>query len=180
AGVRPLWDDAGRSNSKVTRDYRLELVNQPGPLLNIFGGKITTYRCLAESVLDKLRPILDIRGSAWTADACLPGGDIGPGDFTGFQKSLRVRWPFLTHDMAIRLAHTYGTRVEHILHKARSMEELGVHFGEGLTESELIYLQRYEWASSVEDVLWRRTKLGLRQQNIDLNGLEKQLQRQVA
>ncbi|MFN2125734.1 MAG: glycerol-3-phosphate dehydrogenase [Candidatus Promineifilaceae bacterium] len=180
AGVRPLWDDAGRSNSKVTRDYRLELVNQPGPLLNIFGGKITTYRCLAESVLDKLRPILDIRGSAWTADACLPGGDIGPGDFTGFQKSLRVRWPFLTDDMAIRLAHTYGTRVELILHKARSMKELGVHFGEGLTESELTYLQRYEWASSVEDVLWRRTKLGLRQQNIDLNGLEKQLQRQVA
>ncbi len=82
--------------------------------------------------------------------------------------------------MAVRLAHTYGTRVELILHKTRSMEELGVHFGEGLTESELTYLQRYEWAGSVEDVLWRRTKPGLRQQNIDLHSLEKHLQRQVA
>ncbi|MBM0107098.1 glycerol-3-phosphate dehydrogenase [Steroidobacter sp. S1-65] len=162
AGVRPLSDDETENASKVTRDYRLELTetdNDAPPLLSVFGGKITTYRRLAESALSKLQ----LRGNdrEWTDRAALPGGDLPRADFATFADGVQKRWPFLSAAMAHRLAQAYGTRVEKILGKAQAMLDLGEHYGGGLTQAELDYLVANEWARSADDVLWRRSKLGL-------------------
>jgi glycerol-3-phosphate dehydrogenase len=163
AGVRPLFDDGASDPSAVTRDYVLDLDAPPGqpPALSIFGGKITTFRRLAEHALAGLRPFFPQMGPAWTAKAKLPGGDFEQGDFAEFARSVRRRWPFLEERAALRLAHAYGTRVERILGSARSMADLGRDFGCGLTQAELDYLARDEWARTADDVLWRRSKLGL-------------------
>ena len=164
AGVRPLSDDESKSASKVTRDYRLELTEttrDAPPLLSVFGGKLTTYRRLAESALSKLQPHLNSSDREWTAKAALPGGDVPRADFVAFAEGVHKRWPFLPLSLAQRLAHAYGTRVEKILGKAQAMLDLGEHYGAGLTQAEIDYLVAYEWARSGDDVLWRRTKLGL-------------------
>jgi glycerol-3-phosphate dehydrogenase len=164
AGVRPLSDDESQNASKVTRDYRLELTEttrDAPPLLSVFGGKITTYRRLAESALSKLQPHLNSSDREWTHKAALPGGDVPRADFAPFAEGVHKRWPFLPASLAQRLAHAYGTRVEKILGKARAMLDLGEHYGAGLTQAEIDYLVTYEWARSGDDVLWRRTKLGL-------------------
>ncbi len=177
AGVRPLWDDEAQSNnSKVTRDYHLEMLRTPGPLLNVFGGKITTYRCLAESVMERLESVLSFDHHSWTATECLPGGDVAADDFNRFVESVAERWPFLSAALVKRLACTYGTRVDMILGHATSMADLGHDFGAELTEAEVRYLQEHEWAMTVEDVIWRRTKLGLQQDKLDLVALGKLLQ----
>ena len=171
AGVRPLSDDESENASKVTRDYRLELTEtsrDAPPLLSVFGGKITTYRRLAESALSKLQPHLNSSAREWTDQAALPGGDVPRADFAAFAEGVQKRWPFLPAAMAQRLAHAYGTRVEKILGKAQAMLDLGEHYGAGLTQAEIDYLVAYEWARSGDDVLWRRTKLGLH-----LNELER-------
>lgn len=178
AGVRPLWDDeAQNNNSKVTRDYHLEMLQTPGPLLNVFGGKITTYRCLAESVMARLENVLSFDRHSWTSTECLPGGDVAVDEFNSFVASVAERWPFLSASLVKRLASTYGTRVDMILGRAKSMAELGHDFGLGLTEAEVSYLQVYEWAMTVDDVIWRRTKLGLQRDKLDLMALEKLLHR---
>jgi glycerol-3-phosphate dehydrogenase len=163
AGVRPLLDDESESASKVTRDYRLELAESPShpPVLSIFGGKITTYRRLAEAALGKLTPF--VRGSRgdWTDTAPLPGGDLLGADFDAFLSEVRRHWPFLSPVQASRLAHAYGTRVERVLGSATTAADLGEEFGGGLTRSEVEYLLEQEWARTPEDVLWRRTKAGL-------------------
>ena len=164
AGVRPLSDDESKNASKVTRDYRLELTEttrDAPPLLSIFGGKITTFRRLAEHALEKLQPHLNSSDRQWTDKAALPGGDLPRADFTSFAEGVQKRWSFLPASMAQRLAHAYGTRVEKILGKARAMLDLGEHYGAGLTQAEIDYLIAHEWARSGNDVLWRRTKLGL-------------------
>ena len=163
AGVRPLFDDGASDPSAVTRDYVLDLDAPPGqpPALSIFGGKITTFRRLAEHALAGLRPFFPHMGPAWTAKAKLPGGEFEHGDFAAFARSVRRRWPFLEDQAALRLARAYGTRVERILGAARSMADLGRDFGCGLTQAELDYLARDEWARTADDVLWRRSKLGL-------------------
>lgn len=164
AGVRPLSDDEAENASKVTRDYRLELTETTSdapPLLSVFGGKITTYRRLAESALSKLQPHLNSSDREWTDKATLPGGDVPRADFASFAAGVQKRWPFLPASLVHRLAHAYGTRVEKILGKARAMLDLGEHYGAGLTQAEIDYLVAYEWARSGDDVLWRRTKLGL-------------------
>ncbi len=163
AGVRPLFDDGASDPSAVTRDYVLDLDAPPGlpPALSIFGGKITTFRRLAEHALAGLRPFLPQMGPPWTAKAKLPGGDLEHGDFAEFARSVRRRWPFLEDQAALRLARAYGTRVERILGAARCMADLGRDFGCGLTQAELDYLARDEWARTADDVLWRRSKLGL-------------------
>lgn len=171
AGVRPLSDDESRNASKVTRDYRLEITEttrDAPPLLSIFGGKITTYRKLAESALEKLQPHLNSSDREWTDQAPLPGGDVPRADFPAFAAGVQKRWPFLPGPLADRLAHAYGTRVEKILGKAQAMLDLGEHYGAGLTQAEIDYLVAHEWARSADDVLWRRTKLGLH-----LNELER-------
>jgi glycerol-3-phosphate dehydrogenase len=163
AGVRPLLDDEHEDASKVTRDYRLELstANQQAPLLSVFGGKITTYRGLANSAMQKLLPLLGGRKEEWTGTAVLPGGDLPGGNFEAFLHDVKARWPFLTSSTAYRLARAYGTRIEYILGNAHEVAKLGEHFGAGLTEAEVSYLRTREWARSAEDILWRRTKLGL-------------------
>lgn len=160
AGVRPLYDDQSASNSTVTRDYVFELDAEIGaPLLSIYGGKITTYRKLAEHALERLAPHLPM-GRAWTRGTPLPGGEIGC-DFQHFAVSLRVERPWLPAPMAWRLARAYGTRAGALLGIATSLADLGQHFGGDLYEAELRYLRDAEFARSAEDVLWRRTKLGL-------------------
>lgn len=163
AGIRPLFDDESRSASRVTRDYRIELTQAPDhpPLLSIFGGKLTTYRRLAETVLEKLQVPLDISPRCWTHRSPLPGGDLPGRHFRRFVIDVRRRWRFLPITVARRLARAYGTRVETIIGGAKSFADLGEHYGAGLTAAEVDYLVRNEWAITDDDILWRRSKLGL-------------------
>jgi len=163
AGVRPLYDDSAAAAAAVTRDYVLDLEGGPGeaPLLSIFGGKITTYRRLAEHALEKLAPFLSPGGKPWTASVPLPGGDIPDLDVERFLAALQAQYPFLTEALARRLVRTYGTRAKFILGRVTSLADLGEDFGGGLTRAELDYLAAEEWAKSADDVLWRRSKLGL-------------------
>jgi glycerol-3-phosphate dehydrogenase len=163
AGVRPLYDDASASASAVTRDYVIELEEADGvaPLLSVFGGKITTYRKLAEHALAKLKPRFARMDAPWTHATPLPGGDIPGSDFDGFMQELRGQWPWLPGDLLRRYARTYGTRVDRMLDGANGTNDLGIHFGDGLYGREVEYLVGTEWAMSADDVLWRRSKLGL-------------------
>jgi glycerol-3-phosphate dehydrogenase len=163
AGVRPLCDDAKAKLSAVTRDYAFDLNQIAGeaPLLSILGGKITTHRKLAEHALEKLEPVLGFGGRPWTATAPLPGGDLPNGDLELFVRELRIVAPWLPPDLARRYARAYGSRVEKLLMGARRLDDLGEHLGGGLYEVEVEYLHRYEWAMTAEDILWRRSKLGL-------------------
>jgi glycerol-3-phosphate dehydrogenase len=163
AGVRPLSDDEASNASKVTRDYKLELTSsgeQP-VLLSIFGGKITTYRKLAEMALQKLQPYIGGSTQSWTHLAPLPGGDLPRADFAAFLVGVKRRWPFLPEQLADRLARAYGTRISDIVGASKRIEDLGEQFGAGLSGAEVEYLFTHEWARSAEDILWRRTKLGL-------------------
>jgi len=165
AGVRPLYDDGTpRTAQHVSRDYHLELQHNAAgtPILSVYGGKITTYRRLAEHALSLLLPPLGIDESdAWTASEPLPGGDLPEADLAGFQARALVRWPALPPALLARLARSYGTRMAHIIGPARQMEDLGRRFGDGLTLAEVKYLVETEWARSAEDILWRRSRLGL-------------------
>jgi len=161
SGVRPLVDDAEGSASAVTRDYRLELDTNGAPLLSVFGGKLTTYRKLAEETLEKLVPVLGIDAGTWTESQPLPGGDIADADFEQFLEELEYSYPWLPEPLAHRYARAYGTRVEMLLGSATSLEDLGEHLGDDVYGAELKYLVTHEWARTEEDVLWRRSKLGL-------------------
>jgi len=168
SGVRPLYDDLRENLSAVTRDYVFDLdpgtEGTPGagaPLISVFGGKITTYRKLAEHALDKLLPFLGAARPAWTERAALPGGDMPGADFDAFLAELEAARPWLPEGLARRLARAYGTRVEALLGSARGLDDLGEDLGGGLTEAEVDYLMGHEWAASAEDILWRRSKLGL-------------------
>jgi glycerol-3-phosphate dehydrogenase len=165
AGVRPLYDDAAADPSTMTRDYAFDLGAEGGrpPLLSVFGGKLTTYRRLAEHALAKLQPFLPAAaGPPWTARAPLPGGAMPGGDFDAFLTRVRRDWPWLPADLARRLAHAYGVRIERLLVGAARLQDLGRDLGAGLTEREIEYLLKEEWAEAAEDILWRRGKLGLR------------------
>jgi glycerol-3-phosphate dehydrogenase len=177
AGVRPLSDDDESSASKVTRDYKLELDAPEGhaPLLSVFGGKITTYRRLAEAAMSKLTPLIGGAKSRWTHRQPLPGGQLPRGDFAAFARGVLERWPFLPEALAERLARGYGTRIGEVLGDSTSLAELGQQFGAGLTRAEVDYLRRQEWAHTAEDVAWRRTKLGLHMQPQELAGLAEYL-----
>ena len=162
AGVRPLYDDAAANASAVTRDYVLQLNVGAGgeaALLSVYGGKITTYRRLAEHALEKLAPHLKRIGRPWTAGQPLPGGDIG--DFARFLSAFEVRHPWAPQDLAARLVRAYGSRADAIVGAAAGLADLGRDFGGGLTEAEVVYLVSHEWARTAEDILWRRSKLGL-------------------
>ena len=162
SGVRSLHDDRSDNPSAVTRDYVLDLRTSPAPVLSVFGGKITTYRRLAEHAMDKLLPHLQApRPMAWTGGAALPGGDLRGGDFDRFLAGLRATHPWLPAALAHRLARAYGTRTQAVLAGARSLSGLGEAFGGGLTEAELRHMMDQEWARTAEDALWRRSKLGL-------------------
>ena len=158
AGIRPLYDDRAANASAVTRDYVLDLDAGEArvPMLSVYGGKITTYRKLAEHALRDLAPLLGISAPAWTAGAVLPGGDMPHGDFARFLADLQQRYPEMSRDLLRRLAHAYGTRATAILDG-----DLGQDLGGGLYTGEVDYLVAQEWARTAEDVLWRRSKLGL-------------------
>lgn len=163
AGVRPLQDDESGNASKVTRDYTFDLdaPNGQAPLLSIFGGKLTTYRKLAEHAMEKLAPLLGVSDKGWTAGTSLPGGDIADADFAGFVAKIEQRYAGMPKPLLHRLCRLYGTRIDMVLGSAKGFNDLGADLGAGLTEAELTYLVRQEWAQTAEDVLWRRTKLGL-------------------
>ncbi|WP_026354204.1 glycerol-3-phosphate dehydrogenase [Massilia niastensis] len=169
SGVRPLLEDAASSAAAITRDYCLEHDAHGAPLLSVFGGKITTYRKLAEQAVDWLAPALGRPAAAWTAAALLPGGDLfGPTpdrrgvlEFDRWVAALQRRHDWLPPALALRYARAYGTRSECLLAGCARLPDLGAEVAPGLYEAELRYLMRHEWASSAADVLWRRTKLGL-------------------
>ena len=164
AGVRPLYDDGGTAAQAATRDYVLALdaPQDRAPALTIFGGKITTYRRLAEAALDKLSSHLPEMTRAWTRDACLPGGDFPMEGFDALVEAYAVRWPQISREVLRRLARAYGTCVPDIVGDARVADDLGQNFGADLSEAEVRYLMRAEWAATADDILWRRSKLGLR------------------
>ncbi|MES2356657.1 MAG: glycerol-3-phosphate dehydrogenase [Pseudomonadota bacterium] len=163
SGVRPLLDDTATNAASVTRDYWLELNTSGGaPVLSVFGGKITTYRRLAEEALESLLDALKMPAHCWTALAPLPGGDIPGGDFERFLAAVRIRYSWLPEATLYRLAHAYGTRIHGVLCNAQSVAELGEEIFPGFYLAELQYLCDEEWAQTTDDILWRRTKLGLR------------------
>ncbi len=165
SGVRPLHDDGSASAAQqVSRDYRLELQQEAGaPLLSVYGGKITTYRRLAEHAMQLLLPTLGVRDDeSWTALEALPGGDIADGDLARFTRDAQSRWSGIDAALLARLARSYGTRMARILGAANTTADLGRDFGLGLTQRELDYLVEQEWARSPDDVLARRSRLGLR------------------
>jgi glycerol-3-phosphate dehydrogenase len=162
SGVRPLMDDEEGNLSAVTRDYRLELHADDAPLLSVFGGKLTTFRKLAEEVVDMLAPVLGFSETGWTGNgAPLPGGNIADADFEGFLADAGKRYPWMPDDLLRRYGRAYGTRIDRVIGTAGELSDLGEHFGHGLYEAEVRYLVEHEWARTAEDVLWRRSKMGL-------------------
>jgi glycerol-3-phosphate dehydrogenase len=163
SGVRPLFDDGSANASAVTRDYVFDMDAPQGqaPVLSIFGGKITTFRKLSEHAVDELKAYFPAMKPSWTETAKMPGGDMPDADFDRFFATVRQRWSFLPEALANRLSRAYGTRIEELLGSAKAMADLGEDFGAGLTAAEVDYLMRREWARSAEDILWRRSKLGL-------------------
>ncbi len=160
SGVRPLFDDETDNASAVTRDYVLDLdaPARVAPLLSIFGGKITTYRRLAEQALARLAPFLPSMRPAWTETAPLPGGDLDATDFAAFLQTGRSRYPWLPEDIATGYARRYGTRMHKLLAGAASLDDLGRRFGRGIFEREARFLAAEEWAETADDILERRTK----------------------
>ncbi|SFH68900.1 glycerol-3-phosphate dehydrogenase [Albimonas pacifica] len=163
SGVRPLYDDGAKSATQATRDYVLQLEDEGGaPLLNVFGGKITTFRKLAEAALEKLKPSFPQMTGPWTHDAPMPGGDMPWDGVPALVAELRAAHPFLTARWATRLARMYGTEARKLLGDATQDTDLGARFGWDLTEAEVRFLMTHEWARTAEDVLFRRSRLGLR------------------
>ncbi|HEY0766811.1 MAG TPA: glycerol-3-phosphate dehydrogenase [Steroidobacteraceae bacterium] len=176
AGVRPLLADESSDPTSVTRDYALELDQQPAPLLSVFGGKITTYRRLAQDAVNQLAATLGVRAGPWTAGATLPGGDLPQGSFAVFLRTVERRYPWLPAKLRLRCAHAYGTRLERVLGTARAPADLGRELLPQLYEREVEYLCREEFARTTQDILWRRTKLGLQLLNADPGPLERWLE----
>ncbi len=174
SAVRPLYDDGASKAQEATRDYVLKAEGGEGepPLLNAFGGKITTYRRLAEAMLEKIEGFLGRRGAPWTVTAPLPGGDFPATGFEAEAGRLAADYPFLDAGLARRLTRLYGTRARKLLGAAGSRADLGRDFGAGLYEAEVRYLVENEWAQTAEDILWRRTKRGLHLSQAQVAALE--------
>ena len=161
SGIRPLFDDRAEKASEVTRDYVLELDRGPAPMLSVYGGKITTYRRLAEQAVDMLARPLGIDRPGWTRDAPLPGGDIPDADIASFAAGCAARHSWLPQQLLRHYMRHYGTETDALLAGRGSVADLGEHFGAGLYAAEVDYLARCEWALTAEDILWRRTRKGL-------------------
>lgn len=163
SGIRPLFDDGTSDAKAATRDYvlKLDTGDDDAPMLSIYGGKITTYRKLAESVLKRLAPFLPEMSGKWTETANLPGGNFSPGGFAREVGKLMAECPAISKGHATRLIRTYGTCAHEMTLHIQTTEQLGTHFGHQLYSFEVDYLLSHEWAQSAEDVLWRRTRMGL-------------------
>jgi glycerol-3-phosphate dehydrogenase len=179
AGVRPLYDDQSANPSAVTRDYHLELAGDdgPSPLLTVMGGKVTTYRRLSEEALERLKPAFPGMRGAWTRDAALPGGGMPAADFDAWLAEQKRRLPGFDGEFLHRLARRHGTRITIIIGDAKDVAGLGRSFGAGLTEREVLYLKEQEWARSPDDVLWRRTKIGLHLSPADREAATREIER---
>ena len=176
SGVRPLYEDGAKSATAATREYVLTLEAEAGPpLLNIFGGKITTYRKLAEAALEKLAPHLPKASDVWTAGAPLPGGDFPIDGFDTLVAQIHTKYPFLSEPWSTRLARLYGTEAFALLGDAETADDLGQHFGATITARELDWAREKEWVQTAEDFLWRRGKLGLRVSAHQVEQIEKYL-----
>ncbi|MFK4825216.1 glycerol-3-phosphate dehydrogenase [Paenochrobactrum sp. BZR 588] len=164
SGVRPLYDDGASQAQEATRDYVLKEDVSGGlaPLVNVFGGKLTTSRRLAEHMLEKIESLIGKKGLAWTDKAALTGGEFAIADYDAELAKLQKSYGFLTPQHAARLFRLYGLKAHVLLGEAKSLRDLGEHFGADLYEAEVKYLLNHEWAQTAEDILWRRTKLGLR------------------
>jgi glycerol-3-phosphate dehydrogenase len=163
SGVRPLYDEGASSATAATRDYTLKLDEAGGaPLLNVFGGKITTYRRLAEGAVEKIARFFPGLPGPWTKGVALPGGDFPVDGVLALVAGLRAAHPFLTEAWALRLVRAYGTEAAGMLSGAREASDLGRDFGATLTAREVDWLMAKEYARTAQDILWRRTKLGLR------------------
>ena len=162
AGLRPLHEDGHENASAVTRDYVLDLdaPQGSGPALSVYGGKITTFRRLAEHAMELLKPPLGFLPGPWTRIAPLPGGDLSAG-FAAFRDRMAAHYSWLAEPTLTRMCRAYGSRLDRVLGEAAGWADMGEDFGAGLTAREVAYLKRVEWARTPEDVLWRRTKLGL-------------------
>ncbi|MEM8748915.1 MAG: glycerol-3-phosphate dehydrogenase [Pseudomonadota bacterium] len=191
SGVRPLYDDGASAAQEATRDYVFRQEggkhsDAPGdavegaPLINIFGGKITTYRELAERMMDKIEDNLGQKGRPWTASKPLPGGDFPAQGFDRFVDRTAKQYPFIDRTTLERLCHAYGTRITMVLGAATAMEQLGTDFGAGLTEAEVRYLMTNEWARTAEDIVWRRSKLGLVMSDEQIAALDAWLSEEAA
>ncbi len=175
SGVRPLYDDGAKSATAATRDYVLSLDTDGPVLLNVFGGKITTYRKLAEAAMRKLVPHYPQAGPAWTAGVALPGGDFPVDGVTALTEQLQASYPFLSKDWALRLVRAYGTDAFALLGEAKTRDDLGRDHGATLTDAEIDWLVTHEFALSADDILWRRTKLGLRLKPAAIAAIEEAL-----
>jgi glycerol-3-phosphate dehydrogenase len=172
SGVRPLYDDHAKSATAATREYVLSVDTSGAPILNVFGGKITTYRRLAEDALAKIVPHLSPKSDKWTAGVALPGGDFPVDGVEALIARLQTAHPFLTDRWARRLVRAYGTDAERMLQGAAAPAELGRDFGATLTEVEVRWLMEHEFARRAEDVVWRRSKLGLRMTPAEVAALD--------
>ncbi|MBU2994613.1 glycerol-3-phosphate dehydrogenase [Octadecabacter sp. 1_MG-2023] len=174
SGVRPLYDDGAKSATAATRDYVLSLNDADGgaPVVNVFGGKITTFRKLAENVLSKFEPYFPQATKDWTAGVPLPGGDFPVDGVETLITALRTEYPFLDAAWAQRLIKAYGTDARVMLGNATSAADLGELFGATLTEREVLWLMDREYAQQAVDVVWRRTRLGLRMTSDQIENLD--------
>lgn len=171
SGVRALFDDGVGEARKITRDFHLDLdVTHGPPLLSVFGGKLTTYRILAQRAVDKITKAR--KNSGWSAKSPLPGGDIPNGDFPAFIAAQAKKYDFLPDGLLHRYARSYGTQMDVMLAKVNSVRAMGRDFGGGLYECEILYLIEHEFAKSADDIFWRRTKLGLHVEKKTLLALE--------
>ena len=163
SGVRPLYDDGTSDPSAVTRDYTLRVDDETGraPVLSVYGGKITTYRRLAEHVIEKLQSYFPGLKGAWTSQAALPGSDFGAGGRQAAQEALAARYPRMPGALMRALFRRHGSKTADVLRDAKDPSDLGEDFGANLTEREVAYFVEHEWARTADDVLWRRTKAGL-------------------
>ena len=169
SGVRPLLEDSSSNASEITRDYKLDMDNDSAPLLSVFGGKITTFRKLAEEAVDMIAPRLGNHKASWTADACLPGGDLYGSvpqnravmEYDGYVQQVQEQYAWLPAKLVARYVRAYGTRIHKLLEGRTQLSQMGIELAENLYAAELEYLMKCEWASSGADILWRRSKLGL-------------------
>jgi glycerol-3-phosphate dehydrogenase len=182
AGVRALHDDGKASPTDITRDYVLQLDHSASgaPILSVFGGKITTYRRLAEHALEKLSAVLEIPGRPWTATAPLPGAATGHFDYVEFLKSMLTRCATLPTGLVEGIVRRHGSTAIDLIGDARNVNDMGTHFGAGLTAREVDHFIDREWARTAEDVLWRRSKIGLHLSDAERAAVEDYIGRRIA
>ena len=174
SGVRPLYGDGASAAQEATRDYilRVDGEGDAAKVVNIFGGKITTYRKLAESMLEKIEATLGLRKPTWTENSTLPGGDFQISEFDALVTKFEREYSFINKDLAWRLVRSYGTHAWQLMGDAKSAADMGPQFGGSLSGREVEYLMDHEWAESADDVVWRRTKIGIRLKKKEITALD--------